>query len=154
MIFPSTKENSDPRFDNVKKQRRSSLFTPKSSRFTNNLEQSQDIPVCEGYLWKKSTKWKSFDLSSKYVCLTSHGTLNYYPSHEAFLFEENGKSLQLNTATVKCSHESGDNSKFFFEVISSNQTQWIFGCKDLNDRDLWIQLIKEQIKSILQVNRS
>lgn len=180
ILFSSTKENSDPRLDDVKKQRRSSLFTPKSTRFRYVIIQSsfpkdyfpntfllpsisrqssirsniigQDIPICEGYLLKKSVKWKTFEFNSKYVCLTSDGTLNYYPSYKAFLEDENCKSLQLNTATVKCLNESCDDNKSFFEVISSNQTQWIFGCKSQTERDLWIKSIREEIKSTLQVS--
>ena len=117
--------------------------------------EGRTIPVKEGFLYKKSSNWKtSSEWTSKYVALTTDGTLSYFPSYSAYLDETGGKTVELRTATVKLYHsDNGAGDDKYFEVITLDQQRWVFACKDASQRSEWVQSIKQEIKSSLQVRK-
>ena len=114
--------------------------------------QGREIPVKEGFIFKKSSSWKTQEWSQKYLTVTNGGNLTYYSSYSAYLDESNAKICKLNLSTVKIlSEEISDNRKYIFEVHTNNQQKWTFACDTIEERNAWVAIIKSEIKSSLQV---
>ncbi|XP_012276658.1 centaurin-gamma-1A isoform X2 [Orussus abietinus] len=140
-------------------RRKSNLFTPSKKEKYNMGEMGvgREIPVKQGYLFKRSSKslkeWKK-----KYVTLLEDGRLTYHSSLHDYMNDTNGKEILLQYVTVKVPGKTPKGSKstaaqedsFEFSIISLENKTWHFEGNSAEDRDSWITAIEQQILSSLQ----
>ncbi|XP_015603346.1 centaurin-gamma-1A isoform X2 [Cephus cinctus] len=140
-------------------RRKSNIFTPSKKEKYNMGEMGvgREIPVKQGYLFKRSSKslkeWKK-----KYVTLLEDGRLTYHSSMHDYMNEANGKEILLQYVTVKVPGKTPKGSKstvaqedsFEFSIISLENKTWHFEANSAEDRDSWITAIEQQILSSLQ----
>ncbi|XP_012268119.2 centaurin-gamma-1A isoform X2 [Athalia rosae] len=139
-------------------RRKSNIFTPSKKEKYNMGEMGvgREIPVKQGYLFKRSSKslkeWKK-----KYVTLLEDGRLTYHSSLHDYMNDSNGKEILLQYVTVKVPGKTPKGSKtttaqdsFEFSIISLENKTWHFEANNSDDRDSWILAIEQQILSSLQ----
>ncbi|KAK1126347.1 hypothetical protein K0M31_004974 [Melipona bicolor] len=140
-------------------RRKSNIFTPSKKEKYNMGEMGvgREIPVKQGYLFKRSSKslkeWKK-----KYVTLLEDGRLTYHSSLHDYMNDTNGKEILLQYVTVKVPGKTPKGSKssnaqedsFEFSIISLENKTWHFEANNAEDRDSWISAIEQQILSSLQ----
>ncbi|XP_029044328.1 centaurin-gamma-1A [Osmia bicornis bicornis] len=140
-------------------RRKSNIFTPSKKEKYNMGEMGvgREIPVKQGYLFKRSSKslkeWKK-----KYVTLLEDGRLTYHSSLHDYMNDANGKEILLQYVTVKVPGKTPKGSKssnaqedsFEFSIISLENKTWHFEANNAEDRDSWISAIEQQILSSLQ----
>ncbi|XP_051170154.1 centaurin-gamma-1A isoform X1 [Leptopilina boulardi] len=139
-------------------RRKSNLFTPsKKEKYMGEMGVGREIPVKQGYLFKRSSKslkeWKK-----KYVTLLEDGRLTYHSSLHDYMEDSNGKEILLQYVTVKVPGKTPKGSKatsshedsFEFSIISLENKTWHFEASSIEDRDCWIAAIEQQILSSLQ----
>lgn len=92
-----------------KSRRRSNLFQPLSNK-NKHLDEKykngevgsgREIPLRQGYLYKKSGKTLNKEWKKKYVTLTNDGNLTYHPSLHDYMDNVHGKHIPLKHTTVK-----------------------------------------------------
>ncbi|KAK2580876.1 hypothetical protein KPH14_005948 [Odynerus spinipes] len=140
-------------------RRKSNIFTPSKKEKYNMGEMGvgREIPVKQGYLFKRSSKslkeWKK-----KYVTLLEDGRLTYHSSLHDYMNDSNGKEILLQYVTVKVPGKTPKGSKlsttqedsFEFSIISLENKTWHFEANNAEDRESWISAIEQQILSSLQ----
>ncbi|XP_012233441.1 centaurin-gamma-1A isoform X1 [Linepithema humile] len=139
-------------------RRKSNIFTPsKKEKYTGEMGVGREIPVKQGYLFKRSSKslkeWKK-----KYVTLLEDGRLTYHSSLHDYMNDTNGKEILLQYVTVKvpgktpkgCKSYNAQEDSFEFSIISLENKTWHFEANNAEDRDNWIAAIEQQILSSLQ----
>ncbi|XP_066583688.1 centaurin-gamma-1A isoform X2 [Prorops nasuta] len=140
-------------------RRKSNIFTPSKKEKYNMGEMGigREIPVKQGYLFKRSSKslkeWKK-----KYVTLLEDGRLTYHSSLHDYMVDTNGKEILLQYVTVKVPGKTPKGSKlsntqedsFEFSIISLENKTWHFEATSAEERDSWITAIEQQILSSLQ----
>ncbi|KAI4495562.1 hypothetical protein M0802_008574 [Mischocyttarus mexicanus] len=140
-------------------RRKSNIFTPSKKEKYNMGEMGvgREIPVKQGYLFKRSSKslkeWKK-----KYVTLLEDGRLTYHSSLHDYMNDSNGKEILLQYVTVKVPGKTPKGSKlsntqedsFEFSIISLENKTWHFEAYNAEDRESWISAIEQQILSSLQ----
>lgn len=139
-------------------RRKSNIFTPsKKEKYMGEMGVGREIPVKQGYLFKRSSKslkeWKK-----KYVTLLEDGRLTYHSSLHDYMDDTNGKEILLQYVTVKVPGKTPKGSKsynaqedsFEFSIISLENKTWHFEANNAEDRDNWIAAIEQQILSSLQ----
>lgn len=139
-------------------RRKSNIFTPsKKEKYMGEMGVGREIPVKQGYLFKRSSKslkeWKK-----KYVTLLEDGRLTYHSSLHDYMNDTNGKEILLQYVTVKVPGKTPKGSKsynaqedsFEFSIISLENKTWHFEANNAEDRDNWIAAIEQQILSSLQ----
>ncbi|XP_014470653.1 PREDICTED: centaurin-gamma-1A isoform X3 [Dinoponera quadriceps] len=139
-------------------RRKSNIFTPsKKEKYMGEMGVGREIPVKQGYLFKRSSKslkeWKK-----KYVTLLEDGRLTYHSSLHDYMNDTNGKEILLQYVTVKVPGKTPKGSKsysaqedsFEFSIISLENKTWHFEANNAEDRDSWISAIEQQILSSLQ----
>ncbi|KAL6425225.1 hypothetical protein ACFW04_009461 [Cataglyphis niger] len=138
-------------------RRKSNIFTPsKKEKYMGEMGVGREIPVKQGYLFKRSSKslkeWKK-----KYVTLLEDGRLTYHSSLHDYMNDSNGKEILLQYVTVKVPGKTPKGSKsynaqdsFEFSIISLENKTWHFEANNAEDRDNWIAAIEQQILSSLQ----
>ncbi|XP_019699185.1 centaurin-gamma-1A isoform X2 [Harpegnathos saltator] len=138
-------------------RRKSNIFTPsKKEKYMGEMGVGREIPVKQGYLFKRSSKslkeWKK-----KYVTLLEDGRLTYHSSLHDYMNDANGKEILLQYVTVKVPGKTPKGSKsysaqdsFEFSIISLENKTWHFEANNAEDRDSWISAIEQQILSSLQ----
>ncbi|XP_057338612.1 centaurin-gamma-1A [Microplitis mediator] len=140
-------------------RRKSNIFTP-SKKEKYNMEEmgvGREIPVKQGYLFKRSSKSLK-ERKKKYVTLLEDGRLTYHPSLHDYMNDINGKVILLQYVTVKVPGKTPKGSKatatqddsFEFAIISLENKTWNFEASNAEDRDSWITAIELQILSSLQ----
>ncbi|XP_011633829.1 centaurin-gamma-1A isoform X1 [Pogonomyrmex barbatus] len=139
-------------------RRKSNIFTPsKKEKYMGEMGVGREIPVKQGYLFKRSSKslkeWKK-----KYVTLLEDGRLTYHSSLHDYMNDTNGKEILLQYVTVKVPGKTPKGSKsynaqedsFEFSIISLENKTWHFEANNAEERDSWITAIEQQILSSLQ----
>ncbi|XP_015123705.1 centaurin-gamma-1A [Diachasma alloeum] len=140
-------------------RRKSNIFTPSKKEKYNMGEMGvgREIPVKQGYLFKRSSKSLK-ERKKKYVTLLEDGRLTYHSSLHDYMNDTNGKEILLQYVTVKVPGKTPKGSKtvatiddcFEFSIISLENKSWNFEASNADDRDLWIAAIEQQILSSLQ----
>lgn len=90
----------------VRKNRRSNLFTPSGKgkgeeKRAGEVGSGRNIPVRQGYLYKKSNKSFSKEWKKKYVTMCEDGRMTYHPSLHDYMENIHGKEIPLQYVTVK-----------------------------------------------------
>lgn len=140
-------------------RRKSNIFTPSKKEKYNMGEMGvgREIPVKQGYLFKRSSKSLK-ERKKKYVTLLEDGRLTYHSSLHDYMNDTNGKEILLQYVTVKVPGKTPKGSKststpddsFEFSIISLENKTWHFEASNSDDRDSWIAAIEQQILSSLQ----
>ncbi|KAK0182680.1 hypothetical protein PV327_000792 [Microctonus hyperodae] len=140
-------------------RRKSNIFTPSKKEKYNMGEMGvgREIPVKQGYLFKRSSKSLK-ERKKKYVTLLEDGRLTYHSSLHDYMNDTNGKEILLQYVTVKVPGKTPKGSKststqddsFEFSIISLENKTWHFEACNADDRDSWIAAIEQQILSSLQ----
>ncbi|XP_034945178.1 centaurin-gamma-1A [Chelonus insularis] len=140
-------------------RRKSNIFTPsKKEKFNiGEIGVGREIPVKQGYLFKRSSKSLK-ERKKKYVTLLEDGRLTYHSSLHDYMNDTNGKEILLQYVTVKVPGKTPKGSKlssiqddsFEFSIISLENKTWNFEANNAEDRDSWIAAIELQILSSLQ----
>ncbi|KAF7990844.1 hypothetical protein HCN44_000649 [Aphidius gifuensis] len=140
-------------------RRKSNIFTPSKKEKYNMGEMGvgREIPVKQGYLFKRSSKSLK-ERKKKYVTLLEDGRLTYHSSLHDYMNDTNGKEILLQYVTVKIPGKTPKGSKptitnddnFEFSIISLENKSWNFEANNLDDRDTWISAIEQQILTSLQ----
>uniref|UniRef100_A0A336LMY4 CSON012184 protein n=1 Tax=Culicoides sonorensis TaxID=179676 RepID=A0A336LMY4_CULSO len=99
-----------------KNRRRSNLFIPSSKKQEEKLKNSEmgsgrEIPLKQGYLYKKSSKTLNKEWKKKYVTLCDDGRLTYHPSLHDYMDDVHGKVISLQYVTVKVPGQKPRGSK-------------------------------------------
>ncbi|KAL6425228.1 hypothetical protein ACFW04_009461 [Cataglyphis niger] len=94
-------------------RRKSNIFTPsKKEKYMGEMGVGREIPVKQGYLFKRSSKslkeWKK-----KYVTLLEDGRLTYHSSLHDYMNDSNGKEILLQYVTVKVPGKTPKGSKSY-----------------------------------------
>lgn len=93
-------------------RRKSNIFTPSKKEKYNMGEMGvgREIPVKQGYLFKRSSKSLK-ERKKKYVTLLEDGRLTYHSSLHDYMNDTNGKEILLQYVTVKVPGKTPKGSK-------------------------------------------
>ena len=150
---------------NRRKSGRTGLFSRRSGTDDRKNGAVRRQIIKEGWILKKSHSIQP--TKKKYLTLSEDGLLTYYSSLNDFVDDRDKKSLEVVRTTIKVPGRSGQpikgkNSTFIFSesskihlgdhdydftVVSSSGDNWVFSCETADDRDSWVEIIENMIKT-------